>query len=297
MLLNVGSWRRSLASPAETAYIANIMTDISQLLPFAALLLVAGAGAGIIAGLLGVGGGIVVVPVLFHLFSHLGVDEAIRMQVAVGTSLATIVATAWSSASAHYKRGTVDRDFLRSYGPYIVAGVLLGSAIAALVKGPALTLVFAVVALVVALQLSFGSPTWKLGEHMPTGWPRAAIGTVIGALSSMMGIGGGTMTVPLMAMYGAPVHRAVGTAAATGFMIGVPGMLGFIVGGWNAPNLPPGSLGFVSLVGLALVAPTSVLCAPFGARLAHRLDTKVLKRVFALFLAFTSARMFLVVFT
>jgi uncharacterized membrane protein YfcA len=113
----------------------------------------------------------------------------------------------------------------------------------------------------------------------------------------MMGIGGGTMTVPLMTMYGVPVHRAVGTAAATGFMIGVPGMLGFIVGGWNAANLPPGSLGFVSLVGLALVAPTSVLCAPFGAKLAHRLDTKVLKRVFAVFLAFTSARMFLVVFT
>ncbi|HLO78178.1 MAG TPA: sulfite exporter TauE/SafE family protein, partial [Magnetospirillum sp.] len=178
------------------------MIDISQLLPFAALLLAAGAGAGIIAGLLGVGGGIVVVPVLFHLFTHLGVDESVRMQVAVGTSLATIVATAWSSASAHYKRGTVDRDFLRGYGPMIVLGVFLGSAIAAQVKGPTLTAVFAVVALVVALQLIFGSPTWRLGEHLPTGAARAAIGTVIGALSSMMGIGGGTMTVPLMTMYG-----------------------------------------------------------------------------------------------
>ncbi|MGE5514310.1 MAG: sulfite exporter TauE/SafE family protein [Bacteroidota bacterium] len=273
------------------------MNDISQLLPFAAVLLVAGAGAGIIAGLLGVGGGIVVVPVLFHLFTALGVDESIRMQVAVGTSLATIVATAWSSASAHYKRGTVDRDFLRGYGPMIVVGVLLGSAIAALVKGPALTGVFAVVALVVALQLSFGAPDWRLGASLPTGWVRAAVGTVIGALSAMMGIGGGTMTVPFMTMYGTPVHRAVGTAAATGFIIGVPGMIGFVIGGWNAPNLPPGSVGFVSLVGLALVAPTSMLCAPLGARLAHKLDTKILKRVFAVFLGFTSARMFYSIIT
>ncbi|MGE5477168.1 MAG: sulfite exporter TauE/SafE family protein [Bacteroidales bacterium] len=273
------------------------MMDISQLLPFAALLLVAGAGAGIIAGLLGVGGGIVVVPVLFHLFTHLGVDEAIRMQVAVGTSLATIVATAWSSASAHYKRGTVDREFLRGHGPFIVAGVLLGSTVAAAVKGPALTAVFGVVALVVALQLSFGSPNWKLGEHLPKGGVRAAVGTVIGALSAMMGIGGGTMTVPYMTMYGVPVHRAVGTAAATGFLIGVPGMIGFVVGGWNAPSLPPGSMGFVSLVGLALIAPTSVLCAPLGARLAHKLNTTVLKRIFAVFLGFTSARMFYSILT
>lgn len=273
------------------------MTDISQLLPFAALLLAAGAGAGIIAGLLGVGGGIVVVPVLFHLFTHLGVDEAIRMQVAVGTSLATIVATAWSSTRAHYQRGTVDRDFLRGYGPFVIGGVALGSAVAALVKGPALTAVFAVVALVVALQLSFGNPNWRLGERLPGGALRALYGTIIGALSAMMGIGGGTMTVPLLTMYGTPVHRAVGTAAATGFMIGVPGMIGFMVGGWNAPNLPPGSLGFVSLVGLALVAPTSVLCAPFGAKLAHKLDTTVLKRVFAVFLGFTSLRMFYQILT
>ena len=261
------------------------------------MLLAAGAGAGIIAGLLGVGGGIVVVPVLFHLFTHLGVDESVRMQVAVGTSLATIVATAWSSARAHYKRGTVDPEFLRGYGPIIVFGVLLGSAVASMVKGPVLTAVFAVVALVVAAQLLFGSPHWKVGDSLPKGGLRVVVGTVIGALSAMMGIGGGTMTVPFMTMYGAPVHRAVGTAAATGFIIGVPGALGFVIGGWNAANLPPGSFGFVSLVGLALIAPTSMLCAPLGAKLAHRLNTVVLKRVFALFLGFTSVRMFWSVLT
>lgn len=266
--------------------------ELSQLLPFAATLLAAGAVAGIIAGLLGVGGGIVVVPVLFHLFTHLGVDEAIRMQVAVGTSLATIVATAWSSASAHYKRGTVDREFLKGFGPFVIVGVLLGSAIASTVKGPVLTSVFAVVAMVVAAQMAFGNPHWKLGETLPKGGLRAAIGTAIGALSSMMGIGGGSLIVPTMTMYGAPVHRAVGTAAATGFIIGVPGTIGFVVGGLGASNLPPGSVGFVSLIGLALVAPTSVLCAPLGAKLAHRLNTVVLKRVFAMFLGFTSFRMF-----
>lgn len=271
--------------------------DLSQLLPFAALLLVAGAGAGIIAGLLGVGGGIVVVPVLFHLFTHLGVDEAVRMQLAVGTSLATIVATAWSSASAHYKRGTVDTAFLKGYGPAIVAGVLLGSAVAAMVKGPVLTSVFAVVALGVAVQIAFGNPNWKLGEQLPTGVVRLGIGTTIGALSAMMGIGGGSLSVPVMTMYGTPVHRAVGTASATGFIIGVPGTLGFMIGGWNAATLPPGSLGFVSLVGLALIAPTSMLCAPLGARLAHRLNTVVLRRVFAVFLGFTSLRMFYSILT
>lgn len=265
--------------------------DLAQLLPFAALLLVAGAAAGIIAGLLGVGGGIVVVPVLFHLFTHLGVDEAVRMQVAVGTSLATIVATAWSSASAHYKRGTVDQAFLTGFGPMIVLGVGLGSAVAALVKGPVLTSVFAVVALAVAAQIAFGRPDWKVGTQLPKGALRAAIGTGIGALSAMMGIGGGTLTVPVMTMYGAPVHRAVGTAAATGFIIGVPGAIGFVIGGWNAQGLPPGSLGFVNMAGLALIAPTSMLCAPLGAKLAHRMNTTVLRRVFAVFLGFTSARM------
>lgn len=266
--------------------------QLMDLLPFAALLLVAGAGAGIIAGLLGVGGGIVVVPVLYHLFTHLGVDESVRMKVAVGTSLATIVATAWSSASAHYRRGTVDPEFLKGYGPVIVGGVLLGTAIAAWVRGPVLTGVFAVVALVVSVQIAFGSPNWKLGEHLPKGLGRVGIGTAIGALSAMMGIGGGTMTVPVMTMYGYPVHRAVGTAAAMGFVIGVPGAIGFVVGGWDVSARPPGSLGYVSLVGLALIAPTSMLMAPVGARLAHKLNTKALKRVFAVFLGLTSLRMF-----
>lgn len=265
--------------------------DIATLLPFALTLLGAGVFAGIISGLLGVGGGIVIVPVLFHLFGQFGIDDSVRMQASVGTSLATIVATAWSSSSAHYRRGTVDSGFLRSYGPFVVVGVFLGSAIASFVKGPTLTGIFATVAFLVSLQLAFGSPKWTLGTSMPTGAGRVGIGLGIGTLSSLMGIGGGSLSVPIMTMYGTPVHRAVGTAAATGFIIGVPGTLGFIIGGWNAPGLPPGSLGFVNLIGLVLIMPTSMLCAPLGARLAHAMNTIVLKRIFAAFLAFTAVRM------
>lgn len=266
-------------------------SDLAALLPFALVLLTAGAAAGIIAGLLGVGGGIVIVPVLFHLFTLLGLDEAVRMKVAVGTSLATIVATAWSSASAHYKRGTVDPVFLKSYGPVIFTGVLAGTVIATWVRGPVLTGVFAVVALAVATHIAFGKPHWRLGGSLPRGAGRIVIGGTIGALSAMMGIGGGTMTVPVMTLFGYPVHRAVGTAAAMGFVIGVPGTVGFVIGGWGVDGTPPFSLGYVSLLGLALIAPTSMLCAPLGARLAHALDTRALRRVFAAFLAFTSLRM------
>jgi uncharacterized membrane protein YfcA len=271
--------------------------DLATLLPFAAMLLTAGIAAGIIGGMLGVGGGLVVVPVLFHLFTHLGMDESIRMKVAVGTSLATVVATAYSSARSHWKRGTVDPAFLKSYGPVIFVGVLLGATIATWVRGPVLTGVFAVIALVVAVHIAFGKPHWRLGEHPPKGAGRIAIGGTIGALSAMMGIGGGTMTVPMMTLYGYSVHRAVGTAAAMGFIIGIPGTLGFVIGGWNVAAVPPYSLGYVSLLGLGLIAPTSMLCAPLGARIAHSLDTKGLRRMFAAFLAFTSIRMFWTIVT
>ncbi|MBF0324330.1 MAG: sulfite exporter TauE/SafE family protein [Alphaproteobacteria bacterium] len=265
--------------------------DLITLAPLAGLLLAAGAFAGIVAGLLGIGGGLVLVPVLFTILGQVGVADSVRIKVAVGTSLATIVATAWSSARAHWRQGNVDTAFLKSYGPVIVSGVLAGSAMATHLRGPLLTAIFAIVACVLAGQIALGNPDWKLGDRLPGGIGRLLIGGTIGMLSALMGIGGGTMTVPVMTMYGTSVHRAVGTAAAMGFIIGVPGALGFIAGGWGNPDLPPYSLGFVSLVGLALIVPTSAACAPFGARLALRLDRMVLRRVFALFLAITAARM------
>jgi len=266
--------------------------DASHMFMLASLLLAAGAVAGVTAGLLGVGGGIVLVPVLWNLFTGLGVDESIRMHIAVGTSLATIIATSFSSVRAHHRRGAVDFALLRSWGPWIFAGVIAGTALAGYVKGPVLTLIFASVALVVAIYMGFGRPDWRLADHVPEGAPKALIASVIGTVSAMMGIGGGTLGVPILSLCGYPIHRAVGTAAAIGFIIGIPGAVGFMISGWGVPNLPPLSLGYVNLLGFALIFPTSTLLAPYGARLAHGLNTRQLKRVFAVFLGFTALRMF-----
>ena len=265
---------------------------LNEILIFGALLLAAGAVAGVTAGLLGVGGGIVIVPVLWHMFDAIGIDEAVRMHVAVGTSLATIIATSISSVRAHHRRGAVDFALLKSWGIWIFLGVLAGTAIAGFVRGPVLTAVFATVALVVSLHMGFGRPEWRIAESLPKGLGKASLASAIGAISAMMGIGGGTLSVPILSLFGYPIHRAVGTAAAIGFIIGIPGTIGFIITGWDMPERPPFSLGYISLIGFALIFPTSTLLAPYGARLAHGLNTRNLKRVFAVFLGFTALRMF-----
>lgn len=261
------------------------------MLPLAVALLTAGAAGGLLAGLLGVGGGIVIVPVLFHLFTSLGIDESVRMHVAVGTSLATIIATSATSTRSHFRKGAVDTGLLRSWGPAIFVGVLAGTALAGIVRGPLLTAVFAVVGLMVSLHMAFGRAHWRLAEGLPTGLPRLSLAGGIGTISAMMGIGGGTLSVPILTLFGYPMHRAVGSAAAIGFLIGVPGTIGFIATGWDVAGRPPFSLGYVNLLGLALILPTSMALAPFGARLAHRLDTRNLRRAFAVFLALTALRM------
>lgn len=265
---------------------------LTEILIFGALLLAAGAVAGLTAGLLGVGGGIVIVPVLWHLFDALDIDESVRMHVAVGTSLATIIATSIASVRAHHRRGAVDFDLLRAWGPWIFLGVLAGTAIAGFVRGPVLTAVFATVALVVSLHMGFGKQDWRIADHLPKGVGKAGLAGTIGAISAMMGIGGGTLSVPILSLFGYPIHRAVGTAAAIGFIIGIPGTAGFVITGWNVPDRPPLSLGYISLIGFALIVPTSMLLAPVGAKLAHGLNTRNLKRVFAVFLGFTALRMF-----
>lgn len=262
------------------------------LMLLAAVLLGVGAIAGLTAGLLGVGGGIVIVPVLFHVFTQLGFPEDVRMHVAVGTSLATIVVTSMKSIGAHHKKGAVDAVLLKSWGPAIFIGVLIGTYIAGWVKGPLLTVVFAVVASIVALHMAFGRESWRIANDLPRGIGKEALAGVIGVISAMMGIGGGTLSVPILSLYGYPIHRAVGTAAAIGFIIGVPGSIGFILSGWDVPGRPPYSLGYINLLAFALILPTSMWMAPVGARLAHSLNRQRLRRVFALFLAVTAARMF-----
>lgn len=264
---------------------------LTDMLLYAAALLATGVAAGFIAGLLGVGGGIVIVPVLFLAFTALGIDEAVRMHVAVGTSLSTIVFTSLASFRAHSRRGAVDFALLRSWAPGIFVGVVIGSALASVFSGQVLTGIFGAIALVVAGYMAFARPDWQVFPGLPTGIVKHSVAAVIGTVSALMGIGGGTLSVPTLTLCGYPIHRAVGTAAAIGFVIGVPGTVGFIIAGWGKAGLPALSLGYVNLLGLALILPASMLMAPVGARAAHALPVRWLKLAFAVFLALTAARM------
>jgi len=267
-----------------------------MLVLFAIALALTGAATGVIAGLLGVGGGIVIVPVLYLVLPVFGVDEALRMHLAVGTSLATIIPTALASARSHHHRGAVDGALLRVWGPAVFAGAVLGAALAGPVGGAVLTAVFATVALLVAAQMGFGNAgppgAGAAANAAVTGPVGAAIAALVGFVSTWMGIGGGTLSVPIFTALGVPIHRAVGTAAALGLVIGVPGAIGFAIAGWGVPGLPPASLGYVNLIALALIVPLSALCSPLGARLAHAISARLLRRAFAVFLAATAARMF-----
>ncbi|MEM8552778.1 MAG: sulfite exporter TauE/SafE family protein [Pseudomonadota bacterium] len=264
-----------------------------EMIAFAAVLAMAGAAAGLIAGLLGVGGGIVIVPVLFTLLPLAGVPDDLRMHVAVATSLATIIATSIVSARSHYRRGGVDMGLLRSLAPAIVVGVLVGVFAGGRASGAALTLIFALIALTVAIHMAFLKSLVISEKGVPRGAGRQGIGFVIGAVSVVMGIGGGTLSVPIFSLFGMDVRRAVGTAAAIGLIIAVPGTIGFAVAGLGVAGLPPLSIGYVNLVGFALVAPLSMLLAPVGARIAHNIPRVWLSRAFAVFLAATSVRMLL----
>ena len=253
---------------------------------------IAGGAGGFVAGLLGVGGGIVLVPILYWALGVIGVEEAVRMHVAVGTSLATIIPTSIRSLSAHAARDAVDFDLLKRWAPGILAGVALGSVLTAAAGGTALTLVFASVAFLIALNLGLGKESWRLGPALPSVPVQTGIAGAIGTLSTMMGIGGGTFGVTTMTLYGTPVHRAVGTSSGLGLLISVPGAIGLAIGGQSAEGLPAASLGFVNLVGFGLIVPVSVLMAPVGAKVAHSISRTALRRVFAAFLALTSLRLF-----
>jgi uncharacterized membrane protein YfcA len=265
--------------------------ELAHWLPLAALLLATGVAAGLIGGLLGVGGGIVIVPVLYHVFREQGIDPSVRMHLAVGTSLGTIVLTALRSVRSHHARGAVDALLLRGWTLAVLAGVLAGSLLARSLDGRALGALFGAVALGVSLHLAFGREAWKLRDGLPGGAARQVLGAGIGFFSVLMGLGGGTLGVPILTLFGVPIHRAVGTAAGLGLVIGLPGALAFAVAGWGVPLRPPFSAGFVNLLGLAAIAPATWLTAPLGARLAHALPRAWLRRAFAFFLALTALRM------
>jgi uncharacterized membrane protein YfcA len=265
---------------------------MENLLILAAAMLATGCVAGVMAGLFGIGGGIVIVPVLEFALGILGVDPAIRMHVAVATSLATIIPTSISSARAHHQRRAVDLDIVKRWALFVLLGAFLGAWIAAQVHSRVLAMIFATLALLIALKMILLPQSRNLTDEVPRGAFMLLIPTGIGCLSSMMGIGGGTFSVMTLTLFNQPIHRAVGTAALLGLAIGLPGTIGFIITGWNDARLPPGSFGYVSLIGFALIAPATVMAAPIGAKIAHSFSEKKLSIFFGTFLVLAAARLF-----
>jgi len=255
-----------------------------------AALLAAGLVAGFLAGLLGIGGGGVLVPVLYEIFRILDVDASVRMHLALGTTLAVILPTALKSFAGHRAKGAVDIDLLKRVAPFVVAGVVVGVLIAKVSSGATLKWVWAIAAGLVALKMALGREDWRLGDHLPPRpWPEIGAGAV-GLLSTLMSIGGATFVVPMLTLYGFAILPAVATASGVGPMIALPGVLGYAWAGWGVEGLPPFSVGYVNLLGFAIIAPVSVYAAPFGVRLAHNIPRRKLELAFAAFLAAVSAR-------
>lgn len=267
------------------------MPDTSLLILMGGLLLAIGAFAGVLAGLLGVGGGIVLVPAFFHTFSVLGYGGPQLMQICLGTSLATIIVTSARSVASHHRKGAVDWAILRSFAPGIVIGAIIGVTIVSGLRSDMLQAIFGFLAIFVGFYMAFGKPHWRLGQQMPTGVVRLALSPLVGFLSVLMGIGGGSFGVPLMSLYGVPVHRSVATAAGFGILIAVPSVVGFLLLPLPAGARPPLTVGAVNLAAFGLVIAMTLLTAPLGVKLAHALDPKPLKRVFAVFLILVAFNM------
>ncbi len=264
---------------------------VSAVVLLLAVIAVSGAVAGFLAGLLGVGGGIVVVPALFWVLTHAGIDASIRMQVAVATSLATIIPTSIISARAHRKRGSLDEALLKRWLVPAILGAILGSAFASLVDGRLLAGIFGGVAVIVAVQMVAFPGGVALRKELPGPMGQRLMALLIGGLSSIMGIGGGTLAVPTLSLFSFPIRMAVGTAAGMGLFIAIPATLGFVAGGWNVPDLPPLSVGYVSLpAGLAILA-AQLPCVGYGAKVAHAISQPALRRAFGVVLAIVGLRM------
>ncbi len=267
------------------------MPETSLLLQMLALLVVIGGVAGVLAGLLGVGGGIVLVPAFFYAFQTLGYGGPQLMQMCLATSLATIVVTSVRSGMSHHKKGAVDLEILRTWAPGIAIGAVLGVLAASGLRSVTLQAIFGVLALVIGAYLGLGRAHWRLGEAMPRGILRAFLSPLVGFMSVLMGIGGGSFGVPLMSLFGVPIHRAVATAAGFGVIIAVPSVIGFLFYEIDPAQRPPFTLGAVNGVAFVVVIAMTLITAPWGVKLAHSMDPKPLKRVFALFLTLVALNM------
>jgi uncharacterized membrane protein YfcA len=266
--------------------------SLGEIAVFVLAVAASGVVSGLMAGVFGIGGGAVLVPVFYQVFGLLGVEDAVRMHLSVGSSLAIIIPTSLRSFTSHRARGTVDMELLRSFYVPVPAGVLLASLTAAYLTSEGLRIIFAVITLVVALRLLFNRESWRIGTTIPGNPARGVIGVAIGYFSTLMGIGGGVMNNTFMTLYGRPMHEAVATSSGVGVMIAIPGTLGYVWAGWGAPGLPPGSTGFVNWIAVAIIIPIALLVTPWGVHLAHALSRRQLEISFGLFCVFVSARFF-----
>lgn len=263
----------------------------TELMTLVAALLAAGLLSGLLAGLFGVGGGTVIVPVLYEIFRLIGVPEDVRMPLCVGTSLAIIIPTSIRSFRGHLAKGAVDMPVLRLWFWPVIIGVALGGYIAADAPTWLFKSVFVAVAGISAIKLLFGRDNWRLSDDLPGSGLMRAYGFGIGIASALMGIGGGAISNLLLALHGRPIHRAVATSAGLGIIISIPGFLAYVIGGWpKMAMLPPFSLGYVSLIGVALMIPTAILITPLGVRIAHALPQRRLEMALGLYLALVAGR-------
>lgn len=265
---------------------------LGELSALLAMLLGGGLIMGLLAGLLGIGGGGIMVPILYELFSAIGVDDAVLMHLCVGTSLAVIMPTSLRSFFSHKSKGAVDMDIIRSMVLPVVAGVVIGTLVARYANSTILTAIWVGAATMMSLKMFFGRESWKLGDDIPGNPGRALYGLFIGTISTLMSIGGGAFVTMMMTLYGRPIHQAVGTSSGFGPMIAIPGTLGFVWAGWGVAGVPPGSLGYVSLLSAAIIVPVSVLAAPLGVRMAHGISRRKLELFFATFLGLVALRFF-----
>lgn len=273
----------------------DLAASLTGLLPLLGILAASGLISGFVAGLLGVGGGIVTVPVLEYSLRFAGVPEEHRMHVAVATSLAAIIPTAISSSRSHSSRGAVDWDLARRWSAPMVLAAFAGSLLASHAPQSVLTGVFGAVALLIAAKMLLPFDDLRVAQQVPHGIGGGLLATFIGGVSAVMGIGGGTLAVPSLNLCGYPIHRAVGTASFFGLLISVPGTLGYLLARPEA-SLPWATVGYVSLAGLAVIAPGAMLTATLGARTAHALSRRRLAQAFGSFLVIVGARMIYRVF-
>lgn len=278
--------------------ILGAITDPSGLIELALLLVATGALSGFLAGVFGIGGGAVLVPVFYESFRLAGVPLEVRMPLCIGTSLAVIIPTSIRAFRAHYVRGAVDMEVIKAWWLTVVVGVIAGSITARYAPEKLFKYVFVAVAWSAALRLWLAREGWKLGDDMPKGFLMKAYGFVVGLLSTLMGIGGGLFSNLLMTFYGRPIHQAVATSSALAVLISIPGAIGYVYAGWPAaarfPDVAalqlPLAVGYVSLIGAALVMPLSLWTAPLGVKAAHAMSKRSLEIAFGCYLFIVGSR-------